>query len=118
MKHSESSGDGCDCVKCTLVVSETFLKALKEIAKHPQTQAQTVNSTVHVVKNPKKLFTPFQEFKANFFVADLHPSLSSLSASLLSHTNSTASWEMPTWPELQQTEGGQRGKPCADTNLK
>lgn len=71
MKHSESKSDRCYCVKCALVVRR-LLKALKEITKHPENTGPKSEMN-RVCTKPEKLFTQFQEFKAN--LVNLHPSL-------------------------------------------
>ncbi len=75
-----------------------FLNALKEIAKHPQIQAQREKSTINAEK-PKELFTQFwnsRQISCQFASLTLSFCLSFLSS------DPTASWEMPTGLWLEE----------------
>lgn len=103
-----------------------FLSALKEIAKHPQTQAQTVKSTTYVEKTSRKFSLSFRKSRQIRcqFASNLALSSFSLAFCLSSltrfSTDLTTSWEMPTWLRLEESrqKEGSVGVSHADTNLK
>lgn len=82
MKHSVSKRDGCDSPLNALLWSRDFLNAHKEIAERPQTQAQTLKSTMCAEKTPTNFSLSSPELEANYLLICIRRSLSHLFRSL------------------------------------
>lgn len=114
MKHSESKRDGCYCVKCALVVKR-LLRRSQSTNKHRQKHWNQPRTW----RKPQETFRSVSGIQGKFL-----GQFASISHSLFSHTHmntdSTTSWEMPTWPRLEESRKteGSVGNSHADTNPK